>query len=67
MYGTHTISMLMRATHLLICVHLKTSPVVQAAGSNRGTGSSSCVHWRHLQCKAANGWMMCVGVCACVV
>ena len=54
MHGTHTISMLMRATHLRMYVHLKTSPVVQAV-------SSSLYHWRRLQCRAAHGWMVCVG------
>ena len=34
MHGTHTISMLMCATHLRMYIHLKTSPVVRAAKSN---------------------------------
>ena len=61
MHGTHTIFMLMRATHLWIYIHLKTSPVVQAARCNWGAVSSSLYHWRRHQCKAANGWMVCVG------
>ena len=60
MHGAHTTSMLMRATHLRIYVHLKTSPVVQAARSNWEVGSSNLYHWRRCQCKAAHGWMVCV-------